>query len=285
MIEIEATQQSAGEIRTHYVDFTNDLPAGITVSTAGAVLAAYPAGGTAALTVGVIASNVVPVTVGTASAAGVYQVNVSGTLSNGDISIARLIIPIQWQAVRATMGDLIRRLRVITNASVKDYSVNGENYWSDGHLQDVLDHYQIIVDFDSLSSMDQRAGSVNVTKLYYHNLKDWENSPVITDSDGGTIASGYTFYPQLGRVVFTADQAGSARTISGTVYNVNLAAAEVWRSKAAYYAEAYDISGDGQSLSRSQLLQNAEKQAQRFESLGASSAGGSGAIYAERGDM
>jgi hypothetical protein len=67
--------------------------------------------------------------------------------------------------------------------------------------------------------------------------------------------------------------------VTGRSYNVNLAAADVWRKKAAHYATAYDVSTDNHSLKRSQLIQHCQVMAREFEARG-----GPASVTMERGD-
>jgi hypothetical protein len=109
----------------------------------------------------------------------------------------------------------------------------------------------------------------------------WEDAPLVYDYLGGTIsASSYSFNQLLGRVTFAANQSGSARMIGGTAYDLNAAAADVWRTKASHYAVAYDMSTDNHNLSRSQLHKQALSMAGMYASMSITSGG----IYAERGD-
>jgi len=282
MIEFYGTDQSTTEIRTHYIDFTDDMPAGVTVSSATATLTAYPSGGTATLSVGVIASNVVPVTVTSPTVAGQYVIDVLATLSDAEKSAARLIVQVFWTASRAGMNTLVATLRGMTDAGANDYTVGGLRYWSDDQLEEYIDRYQSIYDFVDMSSLAQRSGSSYVYKIFTTGVKNWESPPVIMDSAGSVIASGYAFDSARGMCTFTADQAGSARYISGTAYNLNAAAADVWRLKYGHYAGAYDVVTDNHNLKRSQLMAQAKQMIAYYSFMAAGSGGGQ--IDIERSD-
>src|SRR5512139_2409965 len=101
-IDFTATQQATTETRTHYVDFTKDLPAGVTQSSVTAGSASYPTGGTAAITVGAISSNVAPITVtNPGTATGLYDIRGTATLSDSETIVFMLHIPVIWSSVRA----------------------------------------------------------------------------------------------------------------------------------------------------------------------------------------
>lgn len=278
--DIYTVTQATTETRTHYIDFTNDLPDGVTVSSATATHTP-PSGGTAITpTVGVIASNVVPVTLTTPAPAGQHILSVLAMLSNGDTSAARLIVQVDWTSVRSGMADLILRLRGMTDAGATDYQVAGAYYWSDKHLQDILDANRAKVRLEPMQAIPSYGVGTVLYTEYLTGLADWENSPTIQDSTYGTVSSsGYTFDAITGAITFTADQAGSARYITGAIYDLPAAAAMVWRKKAAHYAGMYDISTDNHSLKRSQLVQHCLNMAAQYETQG-----GAGVIQLERGD-
>lgn len=282
MIEIYGTDQSTGESRTHFVDFTNDLPGGVTVSSATAALSSFPVGGTATTAVGVISANVVPVTVSAVNLAGQYKVDVTATLSDTEKSVARIIITVSFASVRAGMVDLINNLRGMGGAGVNDYSIGGIRFWSDGQLQTILDRHKSVMDFHALDMITQRSGSGFVTRLYDAPQPNWEQPAVVMNVNGSAVGTAlYTMDHDNGRVTFASDTAMAPYYISGTVYNLYGAAAEIWRTKAAHYATAYDISTDNHSLKRSQLMTQANLMAAQYASMASPGA----SVYAERGDM
>jgi hypothetical protein len=145
----------------------------------------------------------------------------------------------------------------------------------------VLDQHAIIYDFEDMQAFAQRSGGSLIYRIYETHVQNWEGTPTITDSVGTSISSGFSFNATTGRATFTADQYGSARTFSGTAYDLNAAAADIWRKKADYYAGAYDISTDNHNLRRSQLVAQAKERASYY----AAKANGGASIYCERGDM
>ena len=184
---------------------------------------------------------------------------------------------------RATMANLISDLRGKVAAGTADYTVGVTAYWTDDQLQAALDEHQVIVDFEPLDYFGQRAGSVYEYKIYSISLPNWEGTPTMMDSNGASISgTAFTWDYKIGRATFGADQGGSARLVSGTIYDLNAAAADVWKEKADYYAGAYDVATDNHSLKRSQLYDHALKQHQRYAAL---SGFGGASITPVRGDM
>lgn len=93
---ISPAEQSMAEIRQWDVDFSNDCPTGVTVSSATATH--IPPAGASAVTpsVGSISANVVPVTISTLAGVGVHWLVVVATLSNTNKSEVRIRIPVNY---------------------------------------------------------------------------------------------------------------------------------------------------------------------------------------------
>jgi hypothetical protein len=280
--EILATMQATGEIRTHFVDFSNDLPAGVSIAS-GTATHTPPSGGTVTCSVGVIASNIVPVTVPPLSVTGRHVVTVNATLSDNEIITARLIIPVQWDAVRATITHLIGELRSMIDAGSNDYTIGGVPYWTDKQIQNTLDLHREYVNFETIEGL-QNNGTLITYTMFPTGKLWWEDTAIIQEAGGGTL-SGTLYSMNLldGLVTFNANQGGSARYITGYSYNLYAAAADIWRKKAGHYAGAYDFSTDNHSLKRSQLMAQARTMASQFNDL-AFSVSGSG-VNLDRNDQ
>jgi hypothetical protein len=281
MIEIYGTDMSTGEIRTHFINYSNDLPQGVTVSSATAVMASNPIGGTVTMAVGVISSNIVPVTMTTPTIAGQYAVTVTATLSDAEKSVARLMVNVSWGGIRPTMVDLIEDLRGMTNAGVNDYAIAGKRYWSDEQMQDTLDENRTFQNNLILDVVPVYSAGVTTYTKYYSGLKNWEASPILQGINGNVIGTAlYTFNADLGEVTFGTDQQALPYYIQGYTYDLNAAAATIWRTKASHYASAYDFSTDNHNMRRSQLLTQAQSMAAMYASMGLSNV-----LFTERGDM
>lgn len=81
-------EQAKAEIRTYYFAFANDLPTGVTVSSAAATHQP-PSGNASTPSVGSITNNVVPVSLGVQTVEGDHYLTCLATLSNGDKSQIR----------------------------------------------------------------------------------------------------------------------------------------------------------------------------------------------------
>jgi hypothetical protein len=284
MIEIYGTDQSTGEIRTHFVDFSNDLPAGVTVSSGTAALISYPSGGTATLSTGVIASNVVPVTVTSPTTAGQYIIDVTATLSDAEKSVVRLIVQVYWTAARGTMAGIIAQLRSLTDAGANDYTIAGARHWTDIQMQDVLDTHRTDIDCYQLLQNPRYESGTLVYKEFRSSFNWLEGGTALYVQDGthtNVSSASYTADALRGVVTFTTDTKGSTYYLYGVTYDIYGAAADVWRRKASHVAEKFDFSTDNHSVSRSQMVNNCLKMAGFY----AQRAGGMGAsLMYERGD-
>jgi len=270
-IDIVATTQATTETRTHYVDFTNDLPAGVTVSSVTAGTGSFPTSGTAGISVGAISSNIAPITVTNPAPAGRYDIRGTATLSDSETIVFMLHVPVIWSDVRAGMRDLITSLRGMTATGYEDYKVAGQYYWTDKQLQDKLDRYRSDFIEEDLYSIQQTR---NGTTYYLEYRSQWGNLESVDsgtsvfklDDAAGTNIAGTAWSADYTRgvITFNNDTLGSSLFLTGRSYDLNAAAADVWQQKAAHYAVAYDVSSDMQTLKRSQLMAQARQMAEYY---------------------
>lgn len=167
---------------------------------------------------------------------------------------------------RPTMSDLITKLRGFSNAGTADYTIGTVTYWSDDQLEDKLDKTRKTINYQTMQAIPiYGVGSITYTE-YRTGLENWENSPIIQDSTGAVVASAdYTFDANIGIVTFLADTEGQTRRITGNIYNVERAASEVWRAKAAQVANSFDWSSDNHSIKRSQVHEHYLAMAKHYE--------------------
>jgi hypothetical protein len=85
---------------------------------------------------------------------------------------------------------------------------------------------------------------------------------IIRDSIGTEIGTvNYTVDYRAGRVLFTADQSGSAYYLTAYTYDIHAAAADLWNERLANFTAWYDFRSDNQTLSRSQVFEHAKQMA------------------------
>lgn len=174
-------------------------------------------------------------------------------------------------SARAGMGTLIDTLRGMCLASTADYSIGTHNYFMDGHIEEVLDRHKTYIVEEPLDNELTNYVSGTVQYLTYRSrFGNWEAGTVnfkITDDAGDTIGTGnYTADFANGVITFTADQAGSSRYLTGYTYDMNAAAADLWRMKAAAYSSGCDFSSDNMRVNRGQLINNCLKMASDYSS-------------------
>ena len=161
-------------------------------------------------------------------------------------------------AARTGMTDLINDLRGLTDAGNDDYTIGTVTYWSDVALQGVLDKHRA----DFYEQAMQPAGSmVGGTVQYYRydtGIKNQESGTAIfkvqdvlgNNYSGTAYGADYT----QGVITWNSNTLGSSIYLTGRTYDLNAAAADVWRHKAANVAKAYDFSTDNHRMNRSQLM-------------------------------
>lgn len=270
--EFTVDPQSTTEVRTHYIDFTADLPAGVTVSS-GAAVHTPPSGAATSPTVaGVMTGDILPVTVGPLSVTGRHIVTVTATLSDAQKTVVRLIIPVVWDTARAGLGDLITELRSLGNVGSNDFLVDGFPQFTDGKLQNILDLYRQDHYRAPMEPIQTYSGGSVIYLDYYTGAQYLEQttggtSIFIVEHAAGTAVgtANYSVDYLRGKVTFGADTGGSTLYWYGRSYDLNRAAAEVWRRKAAYYGAQFDFSTDNHTIKKSTIARQCREMADYYE--------------------
>ncbi|MCC7210130.1 MAG: hypothetical protein IT323_22695 [Anaerolineae bacterium] len=181
---------------------------------------------------------------------------------------------------RTGMVNLIRRLRGLTHAGTADYSVAGTDWWTDDQLQEVLDACRVDLNHVPLSEAPEYSGGVQVFRMFYTgypNLEEMDSGTDAFDIENGRGDSvGTALYTAdyiRGVVNFTSSYNGTALYITGRSYDLNIAAAQVWREKAAWRANFINFSADDQSFTQAQWFAHCQEMAGLYEAAsGVSSA-------------
>ena len=174
---------------------------------------------------------------------------------------------------RATMADLITQVRGLSNAGTADYTVNASSYWTDDQVQEVMERYRVDIHRVEMQPIPKHVGESELEWYEYHSgysyLEQTDGGTavfVVENSVGGDQGTAtWSADYNRGVVTFAADTAGSAYFLTGRTYDLNRAAADMWRMKAAHYASAYDFSTDNHNMKRSQLISNAMQMAAMYE--------------------
>ena len=180
------------------------------------------------------------------------------------------------------MSDLITTVRELSNAGTTDYTINGQSYFSDDHIQTALDNNR--KDFQFMPTEvypEQAVGSV-VYKEFHTEPYIEAGTNFYLQYAGGTVVGTalYSVDYTRGVITFTNDTAGTAFYVTGRTYDVNMAASEIWKRKASNVANQVDWSSDNHSVKNSQVFQFYTKQAEYFASMGKQNT-----VTIYRGDM
>jgi len=176
---------------------------------------------------------------------------------------------------RTTMSDLITQVRTRINADTADYTIGTANYWDADQIEGVLDRHRLEVWQASVAPLESYDGGGTVQYLDYPLGHEF-----LEQTDAGTAVffleagdhtkigtANYSVDYDRGWVSFTADQKGSAYFLTARSYDLNGAAAEIWRQKAARFAESFDFSTDNMRVAHSQKLKHANMMADTFDKL------------------
>ena len=173
---------------------------------------------------------------------------------------------------RTGMSTLISTMRGMCNLGTNDYTLGTATHWSDDHVQTILDRHKTTVIEDELLELANTitGGSVEY-KVFHSHFGNFEETSggttifTIEDSTGANIGTGnYTADYANGIVTFGADQAGSARYLSGYSYDLYGSAADIYRMKAGAYAEAVNFKTDNMSVNRGDAIKQCLQMAQQY---------------------
>jgi hypothetical protein len=252
------------------VDYTDDLLTGVTVASGTAIHT--PPSGTAGTPTIALASPYMNVTLGPLSAKGIHYLECRATLSDGEINSVTISIPVGYQPTTAREGmlDLIDEVRGMADVGPADFKVGAESYWSDAHIQKALDRHRITVYQEELEmwpTLDTDGSYIwQEYRATHGNLESGTAVFNVQQLNGGT-APAYTVDYSAGIITFTADTGGMSYMLTARAYDLNAAAADIWRGKAANAAKYFDFSTDNHSIKKSQFYKQCLDMAQQMSSM------------------
>jgi hypothetical protein len=171
------------------------------------------------------------------------------------------------------MEFLLARLRALTNASASDYTVNNVSYFTDEQLLDELDATVQVYRAVPLIPLPQRSGTTFVYLDYTipdyvpRSLAEQDGGEAVwavRDGQGNPVAN-YTVNYRSGVITFNADTGGAGYWLDCLAYDLNRAAAVVWRQKAGMESRSVDFSNGEHSMKASQRRDYCLQQAAEFE--------------------
>lgn len=179
-------------------------------------------------------------------------------------------------AARTTLSQLIDRLRTFGQAGTGDWTLGTAIYWDSDHLQQVLDaHRHDLYRIPLVPHPKHVGGSIQYFE-YHTGYQYFEKTSggtaifVIEDGLGNDQSTGgtpsWSADYMRGVVTFTTDRGGTPYYVTGRIYDLNGAAADIWRTKADHYSGThFDFSTDNMSVKRSQVIDHSLTMAERYE--------------------
>ena len=177
---------------------------------------------------------------------------------------------------RTGMSNLITELRGLTEAGTADYSITSSTFWSDDQLQDVMDLHRKDLRFTMLTPYPDHTSGGSLLYYEYHSQYDFFEATTggtailyLQDSTGATLGTAlWGADYRRGVFTFVNTTNGTSVYLTGRSYDINAAAADVWRRKAAHYApSSFDFSTDNHSISRAQVYDHALDMVTFFEGI------------------
>ena len=179
-------------------------------------------------------------------------------------------------AARTTLANLIEELRSLTEAGTAEYTLGTTTYWQDETLQNILDIHRQDIRFSQLQSYpDQGVGGTlqyfeyRSPYAYFEQTSGGSSILYLQDSTGATLGTSlWGADYRRGVFTFTSDLRGTVVYLTGRTYDINAAAADVWRRKAAHYApSSFDFSTDNHSIRRAQVYEHAVDMVKFFQGI------------------
>lgn len=154
--------------------------------------------------------------------------------------------------VRSTMSALIARVRLLVNDPA-----GASQVFADQDIQDVMDESRVDYKNSVLTPKPTFTGSTIQFLDYWHELGGWEDGYTIkqylintvTPATSEPIAAHWTFSTTTLPPLY----------LSGSLHDIYRAAADLLERQAAQWMLRYDATMDGQSVRRSQVIDNIQK--------------------------
>jgi hypothetical protein len=160
-------------------------------------------------------------------------------------------------AVRASMAALITRVRILIN----DPSSTSQQF-SDQDVQDVLDESREDIRNHALIAKPTFTGATIQYLDYFSELGGWEDDFILRQFLT-TVVTPSTTEPIAGHFQFAATTLPPV-FISGKLFDVYRASADLLERLAARYMLSYNVTVDGQTLQRSQMMANITAMAKNY---------------------
>lgn len=172
---------------------------------------------------------------------------------------------------RDGLTNLIQRVREGANADTNEFTLGGGTYWTDEQLQTRLDRQRRDIYSEAMGPVPTYTNNeAQYLDYYWHcgNVEEAESGSaawLLQDSNGSAIGTGsYSIDYDARRINFPTTTDGRVLMLTYRTFNINLAIAEVWDTKAANVSSRMDIRTDNHDLKRSQLEAAYTRKAKEF---------------------
>ena len=190
--------------------------------------------------------------------------------------------------LRTTMSELITELRSMTDTGQNEYSVAGVSYWYDEQIQKILDNHRTDVKWLEMTAIEEGTGEYldySIGYGYFEQTSGGTAVFIVQDLNGTTVTDPYSVDYIRGVVTFASDTTGTAYYVTGRSYDLDAAAADIWRKKMNHYASAVDFSTKVHNISRSQLFEHAQKMVDFYDLRGGSGFGSVSVLRSDTDDV
>lgn len=154
-------------------------------------------------------------------------------------------------AAREGMTQLIQELRLQTHSGTADFTAGTVDYFTDDHLQAVLDRHRTLLRHVPLEATPQYTASGYVYQdcvfpyeIGQHVEREGAASDWALRDVGGADAPSHSVNYDARTITFDASTGGATYYLDVHVYDLNMAAAAVWEQKAGLVALNVDWSSD-----------------------------------------
>lgn len=186
-----------------------------------------------------------------------YIVTNHVTLASGLEDTREILVQV---GIRSGMTHLVLELRGLTDTEEGQTSINGVTYWTDQHLQEILDQFGRDINTVQLNANPEQVdGTTTWTKYYFPDALGTKietgNGLQIVNSTGYT-QEDYTIDLSARRVTFDEDTNGVEYYMRGRVYDMNGAASKVWLMKAGHRSQLINWKAGSHTLAEDQEYQH-----------------------------
>ncbi len=202
-----------------------------------------------------------------------YLVTNTVVTVGGQTLIGGLLIDV---GARVGMMNLILALRRMTNAEANQDGPAGLTFWTDEQMQEELDRTQVYLRGVALTLLPVVGMSGQYQYFdyaipgsagkWFEELSGADAGWALKDTQGAVQATTlYSVNYAARRITFTSDQASKLFYLDARAYDLNKAAAEIWRQKAAMLEESVDFATDNHDIKASQQRQHCLEMAKFYD--------------------